>query len=77
MTEWERVINQEIGPGDRIELPNGGVGDVVSVVAGPGGDIEVEVNIRYPLTGESDPNIVSGTYVLPAAGNTRRHRSET
>jgi hypothetical protein len=48
MNEWELVINQEIGPGDRIGLPNGGVGDVVSVVAGPGGDIEVEVNIRYP-----------------------------
>jgi hypothetical protein len=74
MDEWERVINQEIAPGDRIELPNGAVGDVVSVVAGPGGDIEVEVNLRYPVTGESDPNAVSGTYVLPAAGNSRRYR---
>jgi hypothetical protein len=74
--EWERVSNQQIQPGDYIELDHGAQGEVVSVAQGPEGSLLVEVDLRYPVAGGPDSVNTDGTYALPAEGQTRRRRAE-
>lgn len=74
MSEWERILNREIAPGDVIKAPDGDAsGGVISIAEGPGGDLLVEIDIHHPGNG-GDNVITGGTYAIPADGTTERQR---
>jgi hypothetical protein len=74
MSDWEIIANGQITPGDFIELPTGVDGEVLAVAMGPGGDLLITADLHYPVAGGPDNVVTGGTYAIPAAGHTKRHR---